>query len=99
MRLPNTACLSPLVLEANDNADDADGMVSLVLISSPDTAVAGYSLNSLTINGSPITGTINGDTVKVDALQLEQLVCQQHNSRATLVQDGAANGTTKSGEG
>lgn len=71
-------------LEANDNADDADGMVSLVLISSPDTAVAGYSLNSLTINGSPITGTIDGDTVKVDALQLEQLVCQQQNSRASV---------------
>lgn len=70
--------------EANDNADDADGMVSLVLISSPDTAVAGYSLNSLTINGSPITGTIDGDTVKVDALQLEQLVCQQQNSRASV---------------
>ena len=84
--------------EANDNADDADGMVSLVLISSPDTTVAEYSLNSLTINGSPITGTIDDDTAKVDALQLEQLVCQQQNSRASVIQDDAANGATKSGE-
>lgn len=57
--------------EANDNGKDADGMVALVLVSSPDSAVTGYSLNSITVNGTAMTGTVSGDTIKVNALELE----------------------------
>lgn len=73
--------------EANDNGEDADGMVALVLVSSPDSAVTGYSLNSITVNGKAMTGTVSGDTIKVNALELEQLVCKEHNSRASVARD------------
>lgn len=73
--------------EANDTYTSelqGDGLVELVTISSSNAEVSGYTLKSLTVNGVSMSGTVDGNTIKANASEIEKLVCQQNNSRATV---------------
>lgn len=76
--------------EANDTyaaEEQGDGDVALVNISSDNSLVSGFTLKSLTVNGTKLDGTMNGNTVYVNASSLEKLVCQQYDSRASIARD------------
>ena len=73
--------------EANDSMADEDGIINLVTVNSTDADVAGYTLKDLKINGEAVNGTISGNNIQVNASDLEQLVCKQNNSRASVARD------------
>lgn len=73
--------------EANGSMADEDGLINLVTVSSTDANVAGYTLKGLKINGEAVNGSISGNNIQVNASDLEQLVCKQNNSRASVARD------------
>ena len=73
--------------EANGSMADEDGLINLVTVNSTDANVAGYTLKDLKINGEAINGEVNGNNIQVSASDLEQLVCKQNNSRASVARD------------
>lgn len=66
-----------------DKADE-DGMVRLVTLSSPDTAVTGFSVKEFTVNGETVDATTSGNYILASANDLQNLVCEQNKSRAAV---------------
>ena len=73
--------------EANGSMADEDGVINLVTVSSSDANVAGFTLKDLKVNGEAINGEVNGNNIQVSASDLEQIVCKQNNSRASVARD------------
>lgn len=73
--------------EAEGSMADEDGIINLVTVSSTDANVTGYTLKDLKVNGEAINGTISGSNIQVNASDLEQIVCKQNNSRASVARD------------
>ena len=73
--------------ESNGSMADEDGIINLVTISSTDANVSGYTLTDFKVNGVSVDATISGNTVQVAAVTLENLVCNQHSSRASIARD------------
>ena len=73
--------------EANGSMADEDGVINLVTVSSTDANVSGFTLKDLKVNGEAINGTISGGNIQVSAADLEQIVCNQNNSRASVARD------------
>lgn len=66
---------------------DADGVINLVTVNSTDANVIGYTLKSLKVNGEAINGEIDGNNIQVNAAELEKILCNQNNSRASVARD------------
>ena len=73
--------------EAESSMPDADGIINLVTVNSTDANVTGYTLKSLKVNGEAINGEINGNNIQVNAAELEKILCNQNNSRASVARD------------
>ena len=73
--------------EAEGSMADEDGIINLVTVSSTDANVAGFTLKDLKVNGEAVNGTISGSNIQVSASDLEQIVCNQNNSRASVARD------------
>lgn len=73
--------------EAESSMLDPDGIINLVTVNSTDANVTGYTLKSLKVNGEAINGEINGNNIQVNAAELEKILCNQNNSRASVARD------------
>ena len=73
--------------EAECNMPDEDGVINLVTVNSTDANVTGYTLKDLKVNGEAIEGEIVGNNIQVDANELEKILCNQNNSRASVARD------------
>lgn len=73
--------------EAKCNMPDEDGVINLVTVNSTDADVTGYTLKDLKVNGEAIKGEINGNSIQVDATELEKILCSQNKSRASVARD------------
>ena len=73
--------------EAESSMPDADGVINLVTVNSTDANVIGYTLKSLKENGEAINGEIDGNNIQVNAAELEKILCNQNNSRASVARD------------
>lgn len=73
--------------EAESSMLDTDGIINLVTVNSTDANVTGYTLKSLKVNGEAINGEINGNNIQVNAAELEKILCNQNNSRASVARD------------
>ena len=73
--------------EAECNMPDEDGVINLVTVNSTDANVSGYTLIDLKVNGEAIEGEIVGNNIQVDANELEKILCNQNNSRASVARD------------
>ncbi len=68
--------------EATITLPDADGDVHLVTFTASNEAVAGYTINSIKINGEEIAATMSGNDVVVNANTLTSLVYNLYGTRA-----------------
>lgn len=73
--------------EAESSMPDPDGVINLVTVNSTDANVTGYTLKSLKVNGEAINGEIDGNNIQVNAAELEKILCNQNNSRASVARD------------
>lgn len=73
--------------DAESSMPDVDGIINLVTVNSTDANVTGYTLKSLKVNGEAINGEINGNNIQVNAAELEKILCNQNNSRASVARD------------
>ena len=73
--------------EAERNMPDDDGIINLVTVNSTDANVTGFTLKDLKVNGETIKGEISGNNIQVNASDLEKLLCNQNNSRASVVRE------------
>ena len=73
--------------EAESSMPDADGIINLVTVNSTDANVTGYTLKSRKVNGEAINGEIDGNNIQVNAAELEKILCNQNNSRASVARD------------
>ena len=73
--------------EAEASAADADGIINLVTINVTDPNTSSYALKKVKINGDTIPGKLVGNSVQVSASELEELVCSQNKSRASVARD------------
>lgn len=73
--------------EAECNMPDEDGVINLVTVNSTDADVTGYTLKDLKVNGEAIKGEINGNSIQVDATELEKILCKENKSRASVARD------------
>ena len=73
--------------EAESSMPDADGVINLVTVNTTDANVTGYTLKSLKVNGEAINGEIDGNNILVNAAELEKILCNQNNSRASVARD------------
>ena len=73
--------------EAECNMPDEDGVINLVTVNSTDANVTGYTLKDLKVNGEAIKGEISGNSIQVDATELEKILCSQNKSRASVARD------------
>lgn len=73
--------------EAESSMLDPDGIINLVTVNSTDANVTGYTLKSLKVNGEAINGEIDGNNIQVNAAELEKILCNQNNSRASVARD------------
>ena len=73
--------------EAESSMPDADGVINLVTVNTTDANVIGYTLKSLKVNGEAINGEIDGNNIQVNAAELEKILCNQNNSRASVARD------------
>ena len=73
--------------EAESSAADADGIINLVTIDVTDPNASSYALKKVKINGDTIPGKLVGNSVQVSASELEELVCSQNKSRASVARD------------
>lgn len=73
--------------EAESSMPDADGVINLVTVNSTDANVIGYTLKSLKVNSEAINGEIDGNNIQVNAAELEKILCNQNNSRASVARD------------
>lgn len=73
--------------EAEASAADGDGIINLVTINVTDPNTSSYALKKVKINGDTIPGKLVGNSVQVSASELEELVCSQNKSRASVARD------------
>lgn len=73
--------------EAESSLPDNDGIINLVTVNSSDADVTGFTLKDLKVNGEAIKGKINGNSIQVDATELEKILCSQNKSRASVDRD------------
>ena len=73
--------------EAESSMPDDDGIINLVTVNSTDANVTGFTLKDLKVNGETIKGEISGNNIQVNASDLEKLLCNQNNSRASVVRE------------
>ena len=73
--------------EAEASAADEDGIINLVTINVTDPNTSSYALKKVKINGDTISGKLVGNSVQVSASELEELVCSQNKSRASVARD------------
>lgn len=73
--------------DAESSMPDVDGIINLVTVNSTDANVTGYTLKSLKVNGEAINGEIDGNNIQVNAAELEKILCNQNNSRASVARD------------
>ena len=73
--------------EAESSLPDNDGIINLVTVNSSDADVTGFTLKDLKVNGEAIKGKINGNSIQVDARELEKILCSQNKSRASVARD------------
>ena len=73
--------------EAESSMPDADGVINLVTVNTTDANVTGYTLKSLKVNGEAINCEIDGNNIQVNAAELEKILCNQNNSRASVARD------------
>lgn len=73
--------------EAESSLPDDDGIINLVTVNSSDADVTGFTLKDLKVNGEAIKGEINGNSIQVDAKELEKILCSQNKSRASVDRD------------
>lgn len=73
--------------EAESSMPDNDGIINLVTVNSSDADVTGFTLKDLKVNGEAIKGKINGNSIQVDAKELEKILCSQNKSRASVARD------------
>ncbi len=73
--------------EAECTMPDDDGVIKLVTVNSTDANVADYTLKDLKVNGEAINGEIVGNNIRVDANELEKILCRQYKSRASVARD------------
>ena len=73
--------------EAEASAADEDGIINLVTINVTDPNTSSYALKKVKINGDTIPGKLVGNSVQVSASELEELVCSQNKSRASVARD------------
>ena len=73
--------------EAESSLPDNDGIINLVTVNSSDADVTGFTLKDLKVNGEAIKGKINGNSIQVDAKELEKILCSQNKSRASVARD------------
>ena len=73
--------------DAESSMPDADGIINLVTVNTTDANVTGYTLKSLKVNGEAINGEIDGNNIQVNAAELEKILCNQNNSRASVARD------------
>lgn len=73
--------------EAESSMPDNDGIINLVTVNSSDADVTGFTLKDLKVNGEAIKGEINGNSIQVDAKELEKILCSQNKSRASVARD------------
>lgn len=73
--------------EAESSLPDDDGIINLVTVNSSDADVTGFTLKDLKVNGEAIKGEINGNSIQVDATELEKILCSQNKSRASVARD------------
>ena len=70
--------------EAECNMPDEDGVINLVTVNSTDADVTGYTLKDLKVNGEYIKGEISGNSIQVDATELEKILCNENKTRASV---------------
>ena len=70
--------------EAECNMPDEDGIINLVTVNSTDANVTGYTLKDLKVNGEYIKGEISGNSIQVDATELEKILCNENKTRASV---------------
>ena len=70
--------------EAECNMPDEDGVINLVTVNSTDADVTGFTLKDLKVNGEAIKGEINGNSIQVDATELEKILCNENKTRASV---------------
>ncbi len=70
--------------EAIGSMADEDGIINLVTVTSSDANVKGFTLKSLKVNGEELDGTIVDGNIQVSAADLEELVCDKNQSRASV---------------
>lgn len=70
--------------EAKCNMPDEDGVINLVTVNSTDANVTGYTLKDLKVNGEAIKGEISGNSIQVDATELEKILCNENKTRASV---------------
>lgn len=73
--------------EAEGSMADEDGIINLVTVNSTDANVTGFTLKDFKVNGVAINGTMVGNNVQVSASELDKLVCEQNQSRASVARD------------
>lgn len=73
--------------EAESSLPDDDGIINLVTVNSSDADVTGFTLKDLKVNGEAINGEIDGNNIQVNAAELEKILCNQNNSRASVARD------------
>lgn len=73
--------------EAEGSMADEDGIINLVTVNSTDANVSGFTLQDFKVNGVAVNGTMVGNSVQVSASELEELVCEQNKSRASVARD------------
>ena len=73
--------------EAESSLPDNDGIINLVTVNSSDADVTGFTPKDLKVNGEAIKGKINGNSIQVDATELEKILCSQNKSRASVARD------------
>ena len=70
--------------EAECNMPDEDGVINLVTVNSTDADVTGFTLKDLKVNGEYIKGEISGNSIQVDATELEKILCNENKTRASV---------------
>ena len=70
--------------EAECNMPDEDGVINLVTVNSTDANVTGYTVKDLKVNGEAIKGEAVGNSIQVNAVELEKILCKENKTRASV---------------
>ncbi len=73
--------------EAEGSMADEDGIINLVTVNVSDPTVSGITVRELKVNGVSVDAAVDGNSVQVNAADLEEIVCDQYASRASVARD------------